>query len=93
MISAVREYAALKRKIRPIEVENFVETVDSSHGMTHGPRFAPAASLVSFFPDRPRVKGGLSCCMNSASSTFVRRSDFDSDGYGGYVKLFAKQEA
>ncbi|WP_091896196.1 peptide-methionine (R)-S-oxide reductase [Bradyrhizobium sp. Rc2d] len=34
MISVVYDYAAVKKKVRPLEAANVVENVDSPHGMT-----------------------------------------------------------
>ena len=81
--------------MRPLEAANVVEKVDCSHGMTqmevrskHGD-----SHLGHVFPDGPRHKGGLRYCMNSASLRFIHRDQLESEGYGEYVKLFAKQEA
>jgi peptide-methionine (R)-S-oxide reductase len=80
---------------RPLEAANVVENVDNSHGMTrtevrskHGD-----SHLGHLFPDGPRDKGGLRYCMNSASLRFIHRDQLESEGYGEYAKLFAKQEA
>jgi peptide-methionine (R)-S-oxide reductase len=80
---------------RPLEAANVVEIVDSSHGMArtevrskHGD-----SHLGHVFPDGPRDKGGLRYCMNSASLRFIHRDRLESEGYGEYSKLFAKQEA
>lgn len=80
---------------RPLEAANIVENVDISRGMTrtevrskHGD-----SHLGHVFPDGPRDKGGLRYCMNSASLRFIHRDQLESEGYGEYAKLFAKQEA
>jgi peptide-methionine (R)-S-oxide reductase len=80
---------------RPIETANIVENADisrgiartevrSKHGDTH---------LGHVFPDGPRDKGGLRYRMNSTSLRFIHRDQLESEGYGEYAKLFAKQEA
>ena len=78
---------------RPIEAANVVENVDSSHGMirtevrsTHGD-----SHLGHVFNDGPRDEGGLRYCINSASLRFIHLDDLESEGYGEYAKLFAKQ--
>jgi peptide-methionine (R)-S-oxide reductase len=79
----------------PLEAANVIENVDSSHGTTrtevrseHGD-----SRLGHVFPDGPRDKGGLRYCINSASLSFIHRDQLESEGYGKYVKHFAKQEA
>jgi peptide-methionine (R)-S-oxide reductase len=74
---------------------NVVENVDRSHGMTrtevrskHGD-----SHLGHVFPDGPGDQGGLRYCMNSASLRFIHRDQLESEGYGEYENLFAKQEA
>ena len=74
---------------------NVVENVDNSHGMTrtearskHGD-----SHLGHVFPDGPRDKVGLRYCMNSASLRFIHHDQLESEVYGEYAKLFAKQEA
>ena len=78
---------------RPLEAANIVENVDRSDGMTrtevrskHGD-----SHLGHVFPDGPHDKGGLRYCMNSASLRFIHRDQLESEGYGEYAKLFAKQ--
>jgi peptide-methionine (R)-S-oxide reductase len=39
------------------------------------------------------MMGGLRYRMNSASLRFIHRGQLESEGYGEYAKLFAKQEA
>jgi SelR domain len=80
---------------RPLEAANIVENVDISRGMTrtevrskHGD-----SHLGHVFPDGPRDEGGLTYRMNSASLRFIHRDQLESEGYGEYAKLFAKQEA
>ena len=80
---------------RPLEAANVVENVDSSHGMTRTELRSKLGDshLGHVFPDGPRDKGGLRYCMNSASLRFIHRNQLESEGYGEYAKLFAKQEA
>ena len=80
---------------KPIDSDYVVENVDSTLGMTrtevrstHGD-----SHLGHVFPDGPRDQGGLRYCMNSASLRFIHRDQLESEGYGEYSKLFAKQEA
>jgi peptide-methionine (R)-S-oxide reductase len=79
---------------RPIEPENVVENIDTSHGMTrtevrssHGD-----SHLGHVFPDGPRAEGGLRYCINSASLRFIPLDELESEGYGAYRKLFDNQE-
>ncbi len=78
---------------KPVDPTNVVEIVDRSHGMTrtevrsrHGD-----SHLGHLFPDGPRDKGGLRYCMNSASLRFIHRDQLESEGYGEYLKLFARE--
>ena len=80
---------------RPLEAANIVESGDISRGITrtevrskHGD-----SHLGHVFPDGPRDKGGLRYRMNSASLRFIHRDQLESEGYGEYAKLFAKQAA
>ena len=80
---------------RPLEAANVVEKVDRSHGMTQTEVRSKLGDshLGHVFPDGPRDKRGLRYCMNSASLRFIHRDQLESEGYGEYVKLFAKQKA
>jgi peptide-methionine (R)-S-oxide reductase len=80
---------------RPLMSANVLENVDSTHGMSrtevrskHG-----GSHLGHIFPDGPRDKGGLRYCMNSASLRLTHRDQLESERYGEYELLFAKQEA
>ena len=75
---------------KPIEPENVVENVDTSHGITrtevrstHGD-----SHLGHVFPDGPQEGGGLRYCINSASLRFIPLAELESEGYGDYTKLF-----
>jgi peptide-methionine (R)-S-oxide reductase len=75
---------------KPIEPENVVENMDTSHGITrtevrstHGD-----SHLGHVFPDGPREAGGLRYCINSASLRFIPLDELESEGYGDYTKLF-----
>jgi len=79
---------------KPVEPENVVENVDTSHGMTrtevrstHGD-----SHLGHIFPDGPPEAGGLRYCINSASLRFIPLDDLESEGYGTYRKLFDIQD-
>jgi peptide-methionine (R)-S-oxide reductase len=63
---------------RPLEAANIVENVDISRGMTR---------------TEVRSKHGDSHLGHSASLRFIHRDQLESEGYGEYAKLFAKQEA
>jgi methionine-R-sulfoxide reductase len=80
---------------RPIDAKNIIENRDVSHGMVRTEvRSANGDShLGHLFPDGPREAGGLRYCINSASLRFVPLAELEAQGYGEYVKLFAKEGA
>ena len=78
---------------KPLETENVIEHVDSSHGMrrtevrsSHGD-----SHLGHVFPDGPREAGGLRYCINSASLRFIPVDQLEGAGYGSYLKQFENQ--
>ena len=80
---------------RPVDAENIVENQDASFGMARTEvRSANGDShLGHVFPDGPREAGGLRYCINSASLRFIPLAELEKQGYGDYVKLFAKEGA
>ncbi len=77
---------------KPIEKQNVSEKTDNSlfmsrtevrsvHGQSH---------LGHVFPDGPKDKGGMRYCINSASLRFIPKDKMAAEGYGDYLKLFAK---
>jgi peptide-methionine (R)-S-oxide reductase len=50
--------------------------VRSTHGDSH---------LGHVFDDGPEDRGGLRCCINSASLRFIHRDDMEAEGYGAYL--------
>ncbi|OBH14196.1 peptide-methionine (R)-S-oxide reductase MsrB [Mycobacterium sp. E1747] len=77
---------------RPIDADSLVERRDLSHFMERVEvRSAHADShLGHVFTDGPREAGGLRYCINSASLRFIHRDDLEAQGYGQYLRLFAK---
>jgi len=79
---------------RPVDSANVIENTDTSYGMrrievrsSHGD-----SHLGHVFPDGPRDAGGLRYCINSASLRFVPLDELETQGYGEYSKLFARNE-
>jgi len=72
---------------KPITPANVAELHDHSHGMVRTEvRSAGADShLGHVFEDGPRDRGGLRCCINSASLRFVPRDAMEAEGYGAYL--------
>ena len=77
---------------QPIDADNIVEKRDRSHFMERVEVRSTRADshLGHVFPDGPREAGGLRYCINSASLRFIHRDDLEAQGYGQYLRLFAK---
>lgn len=78
---------------KPVDVENIIENQDTSYGMvrTEVRSTNGDSHLGHVFPDGPREAGGLRYCINSASLRFIPLAELEKQGYGEYVKLFAKE--
>jgi peptide-methionine (R)-S-oxide reductase len=72
---------------KPIVTANVLEINDVSLGMTRTEvRSAHGDShLGHVFTDGPADRGGLRYCINSASLTFIPRSEMAAKGYGDYL--------
>lgn len=79
---------------KPVEPENVEQQPDGSHGMVRTEvRSSHADShLGHVFDDGPQDAGGLRYCINSASLRFIPVDELESEGYGGYLKLFEPKE-
>ena len=76
---------------KPLETSNITTKTDRQFGMTRTEvRSAHGDShLGHLFDDGPRPTGQR-YCMNSASMRFIPVGKLEAEGYGEYVKLFAK---
>lgn len=75
---------------QPVDAENIVQHLDSSHGMRRMEVRSRAGDshLGHVFPDGPGP-GGERYCINSASLRFIPVADLEKEGYGEYSGLFA----
>lgn len=76
---------------KPVMEANVTEHLDLTHGMMRTEVRSQGADshLGHVFPDGPGPNG-LRYCINSAALRFVPVADLEKEGYGEYLKLFAR---
>jgi len=77
---------------KPVEEETVNELTDESLGRsrTEVRSSVSDAHLGHVFEDGPKELGGLRYCINSAALKFIPYEDMESQGYGKYMSIFAK---
>lgn len=77
---------------KPLDPKQVVSKTDMSHFMIRTEVRSKLADshLGHVFNDGPKEKGGLRYCINSASLRFIPYDKMESEGYGEYLKIFAK---
>ena len=79
---------------KPVAKDTVTEKTDRAFGMqrTEVRGRTSDAHLGHVFDDGPADKGGLRYCINSASLRFIPVEKLKEEGYGQYLRLFAKAQ-